>query len=423
MKKILAAVAALAIIAGSASAQKTTLKMGDNLPDRTSGMGLVIETINNEFKAANPGVDIVTESYPDQPWQEKVKVYVAAKQLPDVNKYWSFSGMFKPLIDAKLVQELNKTEFAKNGYLAGALESNVFNGKLYGVPLTADLWVIYYNKALFQQAGVDKVPATYEELLAMVPKFKAKGIIPMVTDGKDAWPLVITWDTLAQRVSGDFTLVQKALDRKAKFTDASFVQAAKLLQDMATSGVFAEDLMVSDYGASRNMFGQGKAAMYLMGAWEVGLATDANFSDEFRANVDAFKFPTVKGGKGKIDDLTAWFGGNLFVNASSKNSALGVKYLQFLAKRWPALAWEKGAGYPAQKVAARDSDTVLAKTLLAIGADAKSTSGTPSLDRSTPQFKDDIQKAVGELCAGIITPADFCKKVDAAAEKAAKAAK
>ena len=36
---------------------------------------------------------------------------------------------------------------------------------------------------------------------------------------------------------------------------------------------------------------------------------------------------------------------------------------------------------------------------------------------------DDIQKAVSELCSGIITPADFCKKVDAAAEKAAKAAK
>jgi hypothetical protein len=102
---------------------------------------------------------------------------------------------------------------------------------------------------------------------------------------------------------------------------------------------------------------------------------------------------------------------------------MGVKYLQYLAKRWPALAWEKQAGYPAQKVTARDSDTPLAKSLLAIGAAAKSTSGTPSLDRSTPQFKDDIQKAVGELCAGITTPEEFCKKVDAAAEKASKAAK
>ena len=36
--------------------------------------------------------------------------------------------------------------------------------------------------------------------------------------------------------------------------------------------------MVSDYGASRNLFGQGKAAMYLMGSWEMGLAADTNFS-------------------------------------------------------------------------------------------------------------------------------------------------
>ncbi len=421
MKKIVVALIALTLVVAVASAQaKITIKMGDNLPDRTSGMGLLFETINKEFKAANPTVDIVTESYPDQPWQEKVKVYVAAKQLPDINKYWSFPAMMKPLIDGKLVQELNKAEYAKLGYLPGALEGNTFGNKLYGVPLTADLWVIYYNKKLFKDAGIDKVPTTFEDMLALIPKFKAKGIIPMVTDGKDNWPLAITFDNLAQRVSGDFTLPQKALDRKAKFTDAPFVQAAKLLQQMVTSGLFAEDLMVSDYGASRNMFGQGQAAMYLMGSWEVGLATDNNFSDEFRANVDAFKFPTLKNGKGKIDDLMAWYGGNIFVNATSKNKDMGVKYLQFMAKRWPSLCWELGAGYPAQKVTPRSTDTALAKTLLAVGSEAKSTYGTGSLDLSTAQFKDDIQKAVGELCAGITTPEEFCKKVDASAEKAAK---
>jgi raffinose/stachyose/melibiose transport system substrate-binding protein len=176
--------------------------------------------------------------------------------------------------------------------------------------------------------------------------------------------------------------------------------------------------MVSDYGASRNLFGQGKAAMYLMGTWEVGLETDANFSQDFRDNVDAFKFPLVKNGKGNVDDLMAWYGGNIFVNASSKNHDLGVKYLDYLAKRWPALAWEKQAGYPAQKVTARSTDTPLAKTLLGIGADAKSTSGAPSTDISDAQFKDDVQKAAGELCANIITPMDFCTKVDAAAAKA-----
>ena len=57
--------------------------------------------------------------------------------------------------------------------------------------------------------------------------------------------------------------------------------------------------MVSDYGAARNLFGQGKAAMYLMGSWEMGLATDSNFSDEFKSNVDAFKFPVHRRRQGQ----------------------------------------------------------------------------------------------------------------------------
>ena len=89
------------------SADKVTVKMGDNLPDRTNGWGAVVETINAEFKAANPGVDIVTESYPDQPYQEKIKIYATARQLPDVFKYWSFSTLLKPMVDGGFVVPLD----------------------------------------------------------------------------------------------------------------------------------------------------------------------------------------------------------------------------------------------------------------------------------------------------------------------------
>ena len=251
-----------------------------------------------------------------------------------------------------------------------------------------------------------------------MPKFKAKGIIPMTTDGKDAWPLSITFDQLAWRISGDATLPQKALDRKIKFTDPVFVQSARTLQKVVQAGLFQDDLMVSDYGAARNLFGQGKAAMFLMGSWELGLATDATFSEEFRSNVDVFRFPTVAGGKGKTDDLFAWYGGNYVVSASSKNAQLGVKYLELYAKRFPVLAWEKQATFPAQKVAARPGDTPVAKNLLKIAADAKATSGTACLDLSTAQFKDDNENAIRELASGLITPEEFTKKLDAAAEQA-----
>jgi len=421
MKRIAIPFAALVLAPALAlGADKVTLKMGDNLADRTNGWGAVVETINAEFKAQNPGVEIVTESYPDQPYQEKIKIYATAKQLPDVFKYWSFSTLLKPMVDGKFVVPLDKATFSKYGYLPGALESNVYNDKLYGIPVSADLWVIYYNKKLFQEAGVDKLPATLDELLALIPKFKAKGIIPMATDGKDAWPLCLTFDNLTFRLSGDASVWRKALERKMKFTDPVFVKAATLLQDMVKAGLFQEDLMVSDYGAARNLFGQGKAAMFLMGSWELGLASDKSFSDDFRANVDAFKFPTVAGGKGGPDDLMAWYGGNYVVSAASKNSALGVKYLEFYAQRFPVLAWERQATFPAQRVTPRPGDTPVAKSLLKIAADAKATSGTGSLDLSTPAFKEDIQNASRELCSILITPEEFAKKVDAAAEKASK---
>ena len=133
-----------------------------------------------------------------------------------------------------MFSELNKADFAQYGYVPGSLESNMYDGKLYGIPVSADFWVIYYNKQLFKQAGVAAPPKTIEELEALAPKFKAKGIIPMVTDGKDAWPLSITYDVLCERVNGDFSRQQAALDRKAKFTDPDFVEGARQYSEVHT---------------------------------------------------------------------------------------------------------------------------------------------------------------------------------------------
>lgn len=422
MKPTLLLALALAVcpVVPVAAQPRITIKLGDNLPDRTNTWGAVVEQINAEFKAANPGVEIVTESYPDQPYQQKVKIYATARQLPDVLKFWSVPSLLKPLVTGGFIEPLNRSDFEKLDYLPGALDSNVYGGKLYGIPVSADLWVIYYNKKIFKDAGIERPPATLDELVALAPRLKARGLIPMVTDGKDAWPLCITFDQLAWRISGDATLPARALARKARFTDPVFVQAARELSRMIKAGLFQDDLMVSDYGAARNLFGQGRAAMYLMGSWELGLGTDRTFSESFRTHVDVFRFPLVAGGKGTEHDVFAWFGGNYVVSASSKHKVLGMKYLQFYARRFPVLAWERQATLPAQKVAARPGDTPVARSLLRIVSEAKATSGTPSLDLSTPRFKDDIENAMRELASGLISPEDFTRKLDTAADKAAR---
>ena len=400
------------------ASEKIILKMGDSHPDRNSGVGAVIEWINAEFLAEHPEVEIVTESYQDQLWQEKVTLYASSNQLPDIVKYWTFPGMMLPLIDGGLLGKLNKADFSGFGYLPGALESSEFYGELYGIPVSADLWVLFVNKSLFEKAGVP-LPSSWEDIIASVPKFKSLGITPIATDGKDAWPLCIFFDNIVQRISGDFSSVNNALTRKGRYTDPEFTEAAAYIQNLIRAGVFSGSLTGSDYNDSRNQFGQEQTAMYMMGSWEMSLAADMSFSETFRDNLDVISFPVITGGKGTSEDLMAWYGGN-YTFANSGNKELAYEYLKFLAERFGAYAWEAQAFFPAQIVNALPNDTVTAKKLLQIAAEARSTSGTPGLDRSNSVFKEDHQNLIRQLCDLAITPEEFCRKLDASAKEASK---
>lgn len=48
-------------------------------------------------------------------------------------------------------------------------------GQVYAIPTYSDTLALYYNKDLFQKAGIEKVPATWEELKAATKKLTATG--------------------------------------------------------------------------------------------------------------------------------------------------------------------------------------------------------------------------------------------------------
>jgi raffinose/stachyose/melibiose transport system substrate-binding protein len=424
MKRLLVLIL-VAVLLGSmfmvnvmAEDQKIVLRMGDNVADRTSPTGQVIEQINKDFIAKHPNVEIQTESYPDQPYQEKLKIYAASNQLPDVFKYWSFSTLLGPLAENGYIMELNEKDYAGLGFLPGSLDSNKYNGKLYGLPFSMDYWVLFYNKALFQKYKV-KVPTTLDELKAVAKVFNKNKIIPVVTDGKDCWSLCLVFENLAWRVDGDFSLGHKAYARKDKFTNPAFVTAAQKIQDLVKAKVFNADLVTSDYGAAENLFGQEKAAMYMMGSWQLGLSTNTNFPDHFRNNVGAVPFPADKKGKGNINDLMAWYGGNYVISAKTQYKDLCLEYLKLYFTEFPGLIWKTKGSMPAQKVTLLPTDNNLAKDLVGITASAERTSGIHVLDSGTAEFKESYQKLTQELFAGLKTPQQFCQALDDLAAKVA----
>ncbi|MDR0496775.1 MAG: extracellular solute-binding protein, partial [Treponema sp.] len=225
---------------------------------------------------------------------------------------------------------------------------------------------------------------------------------------------------LTHRITGDFSKVYDAIDRKngVKFTDAEFVQSARYFQSMVNAGVFNTNLTTSDYGDAQNQFIQERAAMYMMGSWEMGMATNPSFSNNFKNNLDVIKFPVVQGGRGNTDQAMVWFGGNFVVSARSAHKALATDYIKFLAERFGPYCWEMGAGFPAQRVTPRASDSEVSKKLLQFSAEARSITGKPpGLDYGkTNVFKEDFQELIRQLAAGLITPEVFCQRLDAAAD-------
>jgi multiple sugar transport system substrate-binding protein len=65
----------------------------------------------------------------------------------------------------------------KSALSPGHLQLATYNGKYFGVPYLADLSVLWYNKALFKQAGLnpDQPPASYAQIVTDAEKIGALG--------------------------------------------------------------------------------------------------------------------------------------------------------------------------------------------------------------------------------------------------------
>ena len=63
----------------------------------------------------------------------------------------------------------------KAAYNKTSLDNLSFGGHLYGLPRYYWLWQFNYNTQILKEAGVEKIPETWDELIAITPQIKAAG--------------------------------------------------------------------------------------------------------------------------------------------------------------------------------------------------------------------------------------------------------
>ncbi len=397
----------------TAATDPVTLKVFSNLPDRKNGQGLIEQMVIDEYMAANPNVTIEVEALDEEAYKTKFKAY-AMDGMPDVVSIWGQPSFLDDVLNAGVLAELNEADYADYGFVSGSLDGFKKDGKLYGLPRNTDIMAFYYNQKMFEDNGW-KVPATYDELLALADDINAAGIVPVAMDGGDGWPMAIYLTDLIVKINGTHGDIVSEAIANADFANPVFKQATELFAQSAQAGLFQTGYDSQDYATAMNLFTNGQAAMFYMGSWESSMALNQDISEDIRTNIRAFTMPVVDGGKGKATDIAAWNGGGYAVSASSEVKGEAIKFLNYLYQpdKLSKYGWENGVGMSAQDQTAymSGSETDLQKQFMDILNNATSVSGTPINDCGPSVFKTVMESEIQNASNGTTSAEEFLTSI------------
>ncbi|HXF63026.1 MAG TPA: ABC transporter substrate-binding protein [Caldilineaceae bacterium] len=149
------------------SGEKVTLELWHHWS--TSRHPLLQETVAN-FMAENPDIEVIETLQPQDGIVEKLLTAIAGGNAPDVAMLhrrnlpaFAAEGALMPL-DSYISAE----GISEDYWYPGEYASNIWDGQVYGLPLTEGLTFINYNTAMWEAAGLDpdQFPTTWDEFLA-----------------------------------------------------------------------------------------------------------------------------------------------------------------------------------------------------------------------------------------------------------------
>lgn len=395
----------------SGTGEKVTITLWSQFSDPNSTDGNYVAFYNalESIKEDMPNVEVVHEGTESESYKVKLKTAMAGNELPDVFFNWG-AGTMKPYVDAGLVLPMDDymTDEVKAKILGGTLDNFTFDGKVYGYPYSVAVASLYVNTELFEQNNV-KIPETYEEFLAAVDAFKAAGITPISLGEKDLWPGLMIFGIHAIRMAGaeDFNA---ALMGEGSYNTPEMVEAARLVQELATRGGFGESAMGTSEDDAVAAFKQGRAAMMFMGSWLNG---DCEADDAaVKGKISVIKFPAIEGGKGSADEFHGGSGETFLVSSATEHPDEAAAVAQYICEKMSKDQYLAGSGMPAWDADMGDTSDLnrLSQEIADLTKDA--TGYVYWLDSLTGgSAADTLMNEIANLIAGSETPEEFCENL------------
>lgn len=346
------------------------------------------------FKAENPGIDVKVETAPYADYFTKLQTLVAGGTAPDVFElnYENFvSYASKGVLADMTAMAAAESGFADKFY-PKAYQAFSRDGKQYGLPQSFSDVVLFYNKDLFDAAGVGYPTAewTWKEELEAAQK--------LTSADKGVWgdyaPIQFFefYKTAAQSGCGVFGADGKSVTINEKGCVDSLTWMVDKINKYKVTPTDADMAGVSD----GDLFKQGKIAMLRTGIWMFSAFKDAPFKWDIALE------------PGNTQKAHAFFANSVAISASSKNQEAAWKWAQFFtgsdaaAKIRVAASWE----LPALNNKAL-FDEYLKQTppeTRQVVFDALASAVTPPVTDKQSELQDTIGKLLDQAKAGSITP-------------------
>ncbi|MEV7725625.1 extracellular solute-binding protein [Streptomyces sp. NPDC087917] len=132
------------------------------------------DKVTREFSTAHPDIKVEVKLLPWADIDREVTRMVAADKAPDMalmGSYSDFAAQGKLYSAEELLSVSGEANF-----LQPLAEAGSVGNTLYGLPFVASSRLLFYNEALFNQAGIKQAPKTWTDLKADAKALKDKGV-------------------------------------------------------------------------------------------------------------------------------------------------------------------------------------------------------------------------------------------------------
>lgn len=288
-----------------ASGDRVTIEVWDY-----EGQGVSNDAMNAAvaaFEAANPGIKVNRTSFAFGDLSKSIVQGGVGGEVPDVaiidtvdNQNFASLGLLADITDA--------TADMKDEFYEGPWSSTQLDGKTYGLPMNSNNLALFYNKTMFEAAGITAAPTTWDELATT-----AKAL---ATDGKAG--LAISG---VKNEQGTFQVLPFVWQTGGDVEnyDVAGAEALTYLKGLIDSGAVSSAVANYTQEDARTQFTTSQTAMMVNGPWEISNLADVDFE------WDVAPLPVGK------EAATGMGGENIVLFQEAKNAEAGLKFVEFMA--------------------------------------------------------------------------------------------